>query len=259
MNSPLKNQILRLPGQSLDEKLQDSLYEKLFFPALLILFSVCFIIFEWIRFYFPFPIEPHPVRTLIAGLIVIIFLSFRLKKNISEIQKIKLGRDGEREVGQSLEELRVSGCVVFHDVLGENFNIDHVVVSPHGIFTIETKARSKKGGNESITFDGEGVIVGSRYPDKHPITQSIDEAIWLKKILKESTGKEFQVRPVIVFPGWFVDSTSSKYAQEKKGLWLLNPKALPTFIKNSSVILNDEDLHLVTFHLSRYIRTMPLN
>ena len=48
-------------------------------------------------------------------------------------------------MGQLLENLRADGARVFHDLVGEGLNIDHVVVSPHGIFVLETKTWSKPG------------------------------------------------------------------------------------------------------------------
>jgi len=38
-------------------------------------------------------------------------------------------------------------------------------------------------------------------------------------------------------------------------VWVLNPKALPTFIENEPVVLAQEDVMLATYHLSRHIRT----
>jgi len=75
-------------------------------------------------------------------------------------------------------------------------------------------------------------------------------AKWLEELLRESTGRSFEVRPTIVFPEWFVERM-----QGAKDVWLLNPKALPVFIKNERTVLSDPDVHLVTFHLSRYIRS----
>jgi hypothetical protein len=53
------------------------------------------------------------------------------------------GRDGEREVAEYLDNLTRRGNYVFHDIPANGFNIDHIVVSTHGIFTLETKAYSK--------------------------------------------------------------------------------------------------------------------
>jgi hypothetical protein len=37
-------------------------------------------------------------------------------------------------------------------------------------------------------------------------------------------------------------------------IWVLNPKALPTFISNEPDALSYADQHLVTYSLSRFIR-----
>ena len=68
--------------------------------------------------------------------------------------------------------------------------------------------------------------------------------------LKESTGKEFVIKPVVVFPGWFVESKNHNKH------WVLNPKGLPTFIQNQKEILSQEDVKLAAYHLSRYIRAL---
>jgi hypothetical protein len=54
---------------------------------------------------------------------------------------------------------------------------------------------------------------------------------------------------VIVFPGWFVDPMP-KGARE---VWVLNPKALPSFIENEPVVLPQEDVMMAAYYLSRYI------
>jgi hypothetical protein len=72
--------------------------------------------------------------------------------------------------------------------------------------------------------------------------------------LQESTGSKYKIRPVILFPGWFVEPM--KRGQD---VWILNPKALPTFVANEPVTLKDAEVHLITFHLSRYIRSFTPN
>jgi hypothetical protein len=167
-----------------------------------------------------------------------------------------LGRDGEREVGQQLEELRAEGCKIFHDVQGDGFNLDPVAICPQGIFTIETKTWSKKSSDEPITFDGN-TIFANGYENKHPITQSHAQANWLSHLLERSIGKKFKVMPVLVFPGWFVDPESTKHAKEK-GIWLLNPKALIKFIKNEPPVLSNEEINQTSFHLERYVASLRI-
>jgi len=253
MINPLKDKPLRLPGQSLDDNLIDLVFGAVMEYFIVIVIIVIFVIFEWLSFYFSLP--PKPILLTIVGVIVILFCTYKIKKNMPKINDLKQGRDGERVVGQHLEELRSQGCKIFHDILGSSFNIDHVIVSPQGIFTVETKTWGKNNSKEVIRFDGNNLIVNN-HSSKDVFIQSMAEANWLKNILKESTGREFKVQPIALFPGWFVDPESSKLAMSK-GLWLLNPKALPEFIKNSPIILNNEDQNLIAFHLTRYVQTTP--
>ncbi len=79
----------------------------------------------------------------------------------------------------------------------------------------------------------------------------VPQASWLKKLLGDSTGKTFSVKPVVVFPGWFVERTSRT---EQSDTWVLEPKALRTFLKNEPVRIKLADVDLAVFHFKRYIR-----
>jgi len=54
------------------------------------------------------------------------------------------GAEGEEVVGKILEDLSAEGWLVIHDVSFGRGNIDHIVVGPGGVFTIETKSRGGK-------------------------------------------------------------------------------------------------------------------
>ena len=90
------------------------------------------------------------------------------------------------------------------------------------------------------------------YFETKPIIQVTSASKWLKNILSESTGKEYPVKAVILFPGWYVESTGEG---KRSSIWVLNPKALPKFIKNQPDVISQEDMMLASFHISRYIRT----
>jgi hypothetical protein len=51
------------------------------------------------------------------------------------------GAEGEEVVGEILEGLEADGWQVIHDVSFGRGNIDHIVVGPGGLFTVETKSR----------------------------------------------------------------------------------------------------------------------
>lgn len=187
--------------------------------------------------------------TLIAFLAVL-YASWKIWRTLPILRRLRLASEGEKVVGQFLERLRESGYQIFHDVVGENFNLDHVIVGPAGVLTIETKTRSKPTqGNAKVIFDGEKISVGGFEPDRDAVIQAKAQAAWLCALLTESTGRTFVVRPVIVFPGWFVER------QTRAGdIWVLEPKALPKFLAHEEQILSLEEVKLASYHLSRYVR-----
>jgi len=79
----------------------------------------------------------------------------------------------------------------------------------------------------------------------------LSPSIWLKNTLKATTGKTFTIKPGILFPGWYIDSTEQA---KKSDSLVLNPKALPAFINNQPKMLSQEDAQMVVFHLCRYVR-----
>ncbi|MDE2180417.1 MAG: NERD domain-containing protein [candidate division NC10 bacterium] len=246
--SPLRNRPLRYAGQSLDEKIDDLIDESRT-SALYPLWFVALAAFDWVRRITKAPLNPW-LFTVMA-LVAAGYTTFRWWRARQKLAQLKLGRDGEKIVAENLEVLKQHGDTVLHDVVGDSFNIDHVVLSQHGVFLIETKTLSKPvRGNPMIAFDGHKVLVDGIEPDRDPIAQASALAKWLEQTLLASTGKRFPVRPVVVFPGWYVEPMP-KGTQT----WVLNPKALPTFVQNEPVVISDSDLHLAAFHLTRYIRT----
>ena len=151
--------------------------------------------------------------------------------------------------------MQAQGCRVFHDILGDGFNVDHVVLSPHGIFVIETKTISKPGRTSpqpTIKLTSSGILAGGADLGAAPVDQARAAARWVFRLLEEGTGKTYPVKPCVVFPGWFVEPMGKEYGQS---VWVLNPKALPTFIANEPIRIQDADLHLAAFQLSSYIRS----
>jgi hypothetical protein len=251
LKSPLKDAPLRLPGQSLAEEIQ-RIFEEDWIPYYLatLLFFV-FAALEWLRYYRPYP--PSPRLATAAAVLLFGYTAIRTIKMRPKIRNLRLGMEGEKVVGQSLEVSRANGATVFHDICAKDFNVDHVVVSPKGIFVIETKTRSKPTGTRvAVRYDGEKLSVNGNVPSRDPIMQVLANSAWVRELVKKSTGKTFPVRPVVLFPGWYVE-TENANAHDK--VWVLNPKCLLSFIQHEKVDLPPEDVNLITFHLSRYIRS----
>lgn len=251
--SPLKVPPLRNPGQSLDEELQrlfvDSFLPYFLVPSLLGSYALI----EWMRYYRPLP--PSPWFATGVAIVAVLYSSYKVHKLRPKIHSLKLGRDGEKFVGQALEELRSGGAIVLHDITANDFNVDHVVISLKGIFVIETKTRSKpKGRDTKIVYDGEKILIDGWTLTPDPLKQVQANTSWIRDLLMESTGKSFPVRPVLLFPGWYVDSVGVPHPQSR--VWVLSPKALPAFIDHERTTLSLEDVKMATCHLSRFIRSL---
>ncbi len=247
--SPLKDKPLRAPGQSLQEEWRALVDDKLEPWFLLAVFLVALALLEWFRYYRNDPPQPEFMSAVAAAMVVAAaWRYFRLRP---KLRQLRLGAEGERAVGQFLERLRVQGYQVFHDVLGDGFNVDHICIGPAGAFTIETKTwRKPRQGRPQIQYDGEHLTVGGCEPERDVLGQARAQAKWLARTLEESTGRKVPVRPVIVFPGWFVQATAGAQAE----VWVMEPKGLPAFLNNEPTRLSAEETRMAAFHLSRLVR-----
>jgi hypothetical protein len=247
--SPLKAKPLRNPGQSVEQAIDDLFADKLIPYYFVPMFFWVIAGIEWFSMLTELPRQP----VLYTGTAVLLSVvgGVRLWQLRARVRALKLGRDGERAVGQFLDGLREHGARIFHDIPGAGFNLDHVVVSPRGIFAVETKTLSKKTPRSVITIDKDEILVAGRRIDRNPIEQVREQVRWLARLLEESTGKRLPVKGAVVFPGWFVEPPHDVSALD---VWVLEPKALPAFIEHEPVRLRTEDVALAAFHLSRYIR-----
>jgi hypothetical protein len=247
--SPLKGSPLRMPGQSVEEERDKLLNDVLEQWLLQALFFVLLAALEWYRYYMD--MKPSPWFFTGVAILMAMFAAWRISRVRPQLRSLRLARDGERVVGQFLERLREQGYHVFHDLVGEGFNIDHLLVGPAGVLTVETKTWSKPTrGAAEIKFDGEKITVSDRAPDRDPIVQARAQAAWVRRLLHESAGKQAYVRPVVVFPGWYISNPSGAF----KDVWVLEPKALPAFLQQEPVRLSEMDIRLFAFHISRSIR-----
>ena len=210
--SPLKDPPVRTPGQSIEEQRRKLLDDRVITPLLAATVFGTIAVQEWLREFTPR--EPMPWLFTALFIVTAVFFLYRALHTRRKLRHLKLARDGERAVGQYLERLRADGYEVFHDVIGEGFNLDHVVIGPAGVFTIETKCYSKPAsGPAEISFDGEKVAIGGWQPDRNPVIQARAQAGWLRALLRETTGRDFSIMPVIVYPA---GSSSKTVAQNRR-------------------------------------------
>ncbi|MBS0656701.1 MAG: NERD domain-containing protein [Verrucomicrobia bacterium] len=206
---PVSEKLLRPPGESLRLRI-DSLLEA-FDDQLTLLVGVSVAIAALYAVYAPGEGPWLFAGALLASLGCAGFFGYRLICLVRELQNHRLGFAGERAVGQALDQLLLrQGCDVFHDFPAANdWNIDHVVITPAAVYAVETKTRRKRPGpadslDHQVTLDGDVL----RFPDwneREFIPQAQRNAAWLSEFLTKQLAEDVPVVPVLVLPGWFVE------------------------------------------------------
>jgi hypothetical protein len=246
--SPLKDPPPRVAGQSVDEELNRFLDEEIMPWIVMAIFALIFAVLEWVRWFSD--AHPHPALvTAIAGLVAA-FCIARAFSHRKRLRAIKQGRDGERQVGAMLEDLRRIGCIVIHDLIGDGFNIDHIILSTRGIFCIETKTISKPPGDAKATYDGERLIVPGLGDYSQAIQQVRASSSSLQKLCQSLTGKTYPVRPVVCMPGWYISSDIPGW---RHATWVLNPAAAIQFISGAPESISQADVQALVHHLRQHI------
>jgi hypothetical protein len=212
---PFTQKIMRPPGESLrlrlielDEKLNDC-FVQLFLAAYSPLVMAGLVAMQGVR-----PTAGVWITIVLIAVVASVWSAYRLWKVINLRRRIRLGFEGERHVGEALNQLMLSGYRVFHDFLITDKprsirNIDHIVIGPNGIFAIETKTRRKVKGE-----NGAKVTVldnGLQYPwglDQHDLAQAKEDSAWLAEWLSKMSNDPVKVGSILVLPGWFIDRRS---------------------------------------------------
>ena len=249
--SPIKSRFLRrLPGQSVSEARQ-RLYERSIEEPVVMAAGV-FVLggFEAIAGFVGWP--RWPWLGLIAALMAFSYIFYSIFRVRPRMKALSLALEGERAVGQFLEELRDCGYKVFHDVPGDGFNIDHVIIGSAGVFSVETKTWSLPAvGRATLDFDGDTIRLAGKIADAAPVNQARAQASWLAELLVESTGRQYRVQPIVLFPGWYV----RKRGGARRDVRVLNPRVFSKYLRASRVALSQEMSSMASFHLSRYIQS----
>jgi len=152
----------------------------------------------------------------------------------------------------------IEGNHVYHDFPAGNFNIDHIVVGPAGVFAIETKARSKHVSeamtdNVKVQYTGKAIQFPG-YSDTQSLEQAKRQSKWLSNWLKNATGDATFVYSVVSIPGWYVERKVPA-----DGMFVINPKNMKNIIKSNEVIkLSDKKIQQILHQLDMKCRDQEL-
>lgn len=254
--SPLTKNMLRTPGESLRREIDELEIDHRAFLALA--FAFPFILLSFTLFQVLLSDLSEPVWLWVAFAIgTFVAVAWLLKRiyGIKErIRRATLGMEGEIATGEELNQLMLSGCHVFHDIPFDYGNIDHVVISRSGVFSVETKTLSKENesGSHKATVDFTKNVV--QFSDRNwrlPLDQLETNARWLSLYLTKSTGNDVKVEPMLALPGYFI-----KKRVGKGSVFVFNPTQPKKFFVNSRVVLDPEQIQRIAHQVDQLCRNV---
>lgn len=165
---------------------------------------------------------PAEIALLVIVVAVACWAAWSAGRKLRERRNYLDGISAERATAQALVPLQSKGCVVYHDVPADGFNLDHVVVGPNVVFMIETKSRRKPAAtgkeNAAAKFDGRAINFPS-WRETKMLDQTRAQADWLSNYLYRKTGERVPVESVLALPGWYVTCSVPS-----RDVHVINPK-----------------------------------
>lgn len=210
--NPLTSDLLRGPGESLREKIEELSISIDAYVTLLVAMPV--LIYSMYLSQLVFAKTANLVSLVGFIIFAIGLIGYLLRKVLTTMnlrRKYVLGLDVEIATGQELNQLMRDRFWVFHDFPAGKFNIDHVVIGETGVFAVETKGRSKLMRNDGsaereVLYDG-ATLQFPGWVETKPIQQAERQAKWLQDWLTRAVGEPVSVQPLIALPGWYVKRT----------------------------------------------------
>lgn len=209
--SPIENRTIYGPGEQLRKRVDDHSGEillsltMLFFvgPLLIALWAARYVPWQHIRLGF----WDYAFVGMYAG--VAISCIWKIQKHAHLRRIATAGLQAELFTAQELNRLMALGCSVLHDIPGDRFNIDHVVVGPRAVYAVETKSVRKPKDSHKVSYDGEKLHFPT-FSDAKRLEQTKRQADWLSKYLRQTLGQNIPVVPALALPGWWIETKGPK-------------------------------------------------
>lgn len=243
------NDMPRPAGWSLQERTQDLLLAAMLEGILLITLGL----FIGLSGHLENP-SPVIIAFATAGSL---FFGVRLRNKLIAFANHSLGLQGEQLVGSVLDRLSSESIHVFHDIEiklpgKRTWNIDHVALTPAGLFVFETKARRKprllgsaaRGTEHKVAFNGNELLFPNALKDRQSLRQVRRNADWLAIKLSQANATSVPVSPAIVIPGWWIDRIG------RGQVCALNEKQIKSYISVSPVTLPKQLFNAISHQLN---------
>jgi Nuclease-related domain len=165
-----------------------------------------------------------------VGLLVAMFVVLRYVMPL--VERHDRGAKGEEQVGSLLNGLEGKGWHAIHDASLGNGNVDHILVGPAGVFTVETKSHP-------------GPVRVARI---HGAT--LKQAQAQQRAIARATGVE--VEPLIVYSRAWIDRPLAR----RKGVRVLPARMLPGYLDRRRATLSPEQVALARARVAKALRDL---
>lgn len=241
----ITTELRNLPATSLQkqrEELVDRQLHRMFAAIIIGLITVTVILSRRVKM----DLSNWGALDSIATLIIVgtgIYYGLRMIREMPQGRRLRQAIRAEQATAQELSTSLAGNNRIIHDVQAGDFNIDHVVISPVGIFAIETKSRLKPpagNGSPKVKYDGKSLDFGT-WTETKPIDQAARQARWLASYLQQSTGNTYPVFAVLSLPGWYIENATRvtdnmvRVINPKKSDWLFLPIKQPERLDPSAI------------------------
>jgi hypothetical protein len=214
VRSPFDAHPLREPGQALRDRLDQAFAGLSLDGALGPIITLAPLVYGMGRMLFAN--QQNWLEWALYGLmstLLMLLYCFLLIRDFQRIRRLKLGLACELAVGQELEAMirpEAHPYYVFHDVPTDTTTIDHVAVTPHGVFVVETRARTPGFAADGSEINRVAVERDRlRFPgwnERRPLQKTRQATRWLTSWLAERVGQAVPVMGVLALPGWEIDT-----------------------------------------------------
>jgi hypothetical protein len=137
---------------------------------------------------------------------------------LPRMDRLRRGEQGERVVGELLESLAPDGWRVLHDISFGRGNIDHILIGPGGVLTVETKSHA-------------GRLQADRIDPK-----MLSQAYAQRKLLERITQRE--VDALLVFSRAYLEPAISR----RKGVLVLPARLLRSHLARRGAVLTEREV-----------------
>jgi len=115
-----------------------------------------------------------------------------------------------------------------------------------------TYSSGPAGRESEVVYDGERITVDGFDPERDPVAQANAVARHVKDIIRQTTGRDMFVQPVILFPGWYTRQPSGS------DIWVLNETAFPKWIHGADAKLDEGEVQLIASAIAVHVRASDL-